>query len=69
MLGKQKRSQGLDTSGLSNILTNSASTANKKAPQASILTSFFDKDGDGSIADEALDLGKNLLKNLLGGKR
>jgi len=68
MLGKQKRSQGLDTSGLSNILTNSASTANKRAPQASILTSFLDRDGDGSIADDALDIGKNLLKNLLGGK-
>lgn len=69
MLGKQKRTQGLDTSGLSNILANSASTAKRKAPQSNLLLSFLDRDGDGSIADDALDIGKNLLKNILGGKR
>lgn len=64
MLGKQKRSQGLDMSGLSNILNNSAATARKKTPQASILTSFLDQDGDGDIKDDAARIGFGLLKRL-----
>jgi len=64
MLGKQKRSQGLDMSGLSNILNNSAATAQKKTPQSSILTSFLDQDGDGDIKDDAARIGFSLLKNL-----
>lgn len=64
MLGKQKRSQGLDTGGLSSILTNSASTARKKTPQADLLTSFLDRDGDGSVKDDAARIGFSLLKNL-----
>jgi len=59
MLGKQKRSQGLDMSGLSDILNNSATTAKKKTP--SLLTSFLDKDGDGSIID---DIGGSILKSI-----
>ena len=64
MLGKQKRSQGLDMSGLTNILSNSAATARKKTPQASILTSFLDQDGDGDIKDDAARIGFGLLKRL-----
>lgn len=64
MLGKQKKSQGLDMSGLSNILMNSASTAKKKTPGADLLTSFLDRDGDGSIKDDAARIGFSFLKNL-----
>ncbi len=64
MLGKQKRSQGLDMSGLGNILNNSAATARKKTPQSDLLTSFLDRDGDGSIKDDAARIGFSLLKNL-----
>jgi len=48
-------------SGLTNILTNSASTARKKTPNSNILTSFLDKDGDGSIID---DIGGSILKSI-----
>ena len=64
MLGKQKRSQGLDMSGLSNILNSSAVTAQKKTPKANILTSFLDQDGDGDIKDDAARIGFSLLKKL-----
>ena len=64
MLGKQKRSQGLDMSGLGSILANSANTAKKQTPQADLLTSFLDRDGDGSVKDDAARIGFSLLKNL-----
>jgi len=64
MLGKQKKSQGLDMSGLGSILTNSASTARKQTPKADLLTSFLDRDGDGSVKDDAARIGFSLLKNL-----
>ena len=69
MLGKQKKSQGLDMSGLSNILTNSASTAKKQTPGADLLTSFLDQDGDGSVKDDAARIGFSLLKNLFRRRR
>ena len=64
MLGKQKRSQGLDMSGLTNILNNTAATAQKRAPKPDLLTSFLDRDGDGSIKDDAAKIGFSLLRNL-----
>lgn len=64
MLGKQKKSQGLDMSGLGSILNSSAVTARKQTPQADLLTSFLDRDGDGSIKDDAARIGFGLLKNL-----
>lgn len=65
MLGKQKKTAGLDASALTNILSQSAGTAVKKTSGAgSMLTSLLDQDGDGSIADDALRIGGNLLKGL-----
>ena len=69
MLGKQKRSTGMDMGGLSNILTNSASTARKRTPQSDLLTSFLDQDGDGDIKDDAARIGFSLLKNLFRKRR
>ena len=69
MLGKQKRSTGMDMGGLSNILTNSASTARKRTPQSDLLTSFLDQDGDGDIKDDAARIGFSLLKNLFKKRR
>ena len=69
MLGKQKRTQGLDMSGLESILTNSANTAKRKNPAGDLLTSFLDQDGDGSIKDDAAKFGFNILKNLFRSKR
>lgn len=65
MLGKQKKSVGLDASGLSNILAQSAGTAVKKTSGAeSLLKSLLDQDGDGDVMDDAMRIGGNLLKGL-----
>lgn len=65
MLGKEKRSNGLDGSALTNILAQSASTAVKKTSGAeNLLKSFIDQDGDGDIMDDAMRIGGNLLKGL-----
>lgn len=64
MLGKQKKSQGLDMSALSNILNTSAGTARQRAPKPDLLTSFLDRDGDGSIKDDAARIGFSFLKNI-----
>ena len=65
MLGKEKRSNGLDASALTNILAQSAGTAVKKTSGAeNLLKSFLDQDGDGDIVDDAMRIGGNLLKGL-----
>ena len=64
MLGKQKKSSGLSNSDLSSVLSGALGQATQKASNPSILTSLLDRDGDGSIADEAASLGMNLLKGL-----
>ncbi len=66
MLGKQKKSQGLDMSGLSNILNSSAESARQRSPKPDLLTSFLDQDGDGSLKGEATRFGFGILKNLFG---
>ena len=69
MLGKQKRTQGLDTGSIGSVLTNAASTAKKRNPGGDLLTSFLDQDGDGSIKDDAAKIGFSLLKNLFKRRR
>jgi len=65
MLGKQKKTSGLDASSLTNILAQSAGTAVKKTSGAeNLLKSFIDQDGDGDIVDDAMRIGGNLLKGL-----
>ena len=69
MLGKQKRSQSLDTSGIGSILANAAGTAKKRSPAGDLLTSFLDQDGDGDIKDDAAKIGFSFLKSLFKGRR
>ncbi len=63
MLGKQKRSSGVSNSDLSSILSGAASHVNQKASNPSLITSLLDRDGDGSIADEAASFGFKMLRN------
>lgn len=65
MLGKQKKSAGLDVSGLASVLTGAAQNANAQTSgMGSLLTSFLDQNGDGSIVDDAARIGGGFLKNL-----
>jgi len=67
-LGKAKRSQGLDSTGLASMLEREAVGIERKAPQGlGILGSLLDADGDGNIADDlAKQVGKGLLGKILG---
>ncbi len=64
MLGKQKKTSGIDLGGLSGILSGAAGNANNRTSgMGGLLTSFLDQDGDGSIVDDAVKIGGGFLKN------
>ena len=56
-LGKQKRSQGLDAGGLSDLLGTQRAQAEQSNPAFGMLGKLLDRDGDGSVVD---DLGSML---------
>jgi len=69
MLGKQKKSAGIDIGDLAGLLSGAAGNANKQTSGlgggiGGLLTSFLDQDGDGSIVDDAAKIGGGFLKNL-----
>lgn len=66
MLGKAKRQNNLDQSGISDLLGGFAKQQQSSgSPMASLLTGFLDADGDGSIVDDVAGmLGKGLLGGL-----
>jgi hypothetical protein len=63
VLGQQKQAQGLGASALSAVLANSVSGAAQsgKNPFISIATSMLDKNGDGNITDDLMNMGKGFL--------
>ena len=69
-LGKQKRDQGLDAGGLSDLLGGEQRRAERAEPGVmGMLGKLLDKDGDGSMGDELAEMGMGMLGNLFGGKR
>ncbi|MEN9613013.1 MAG: hypothetical protein RLZZ628_3827 [Bacteroidota bacterium] len=66
VLGQQKQAQGLGASALSSILASSVSGASQsgKNPFIGIATSMLDKNGDGNITDDLMNMGKGLLGNM-----
>lgn len=66
MLGKQKKTQGLDVSSLVSLLSGTVSQAktSNANPAMGMITSFLDQDGDGSITDDVANVGMKFLGNL-----
>ena len=65
LLGRQKRSQGLDIGGLASMLGGARQEMEQRQPgTASMLGSLLDRDGDGSAADDVADIGGRLLGGL-----
>ena len=64
-LGKQKKQQNLDTSGLSNILSKSVKSSASNNAQMDLISRFLDKDGDGSVMDDIAGMGMDLLGKFL----
>lgn len=70
LLGKEKREQGLDTGGLTNLLTGEVKkTRQSSNPAMSLITQFLDADKDGSISDDVTNMGMKFLGNLFKRKR
>ena len=69
MLGKQKKESNLGLDGLSSLLNGTVKTQQKNSnPMMDLATRFLDKDGDGSIMNEAAGFGMKILGGLFGKK-
>ena len=68
-LGKTKRQQGLDVSGLASLLTGTVEKHSQKEPAMGLVGKLLDSDGDGSIVDDVASIGMKLLGGFLKRKR
>lgn len=64
MLGKQKRQQNLDQSGLSDMLSRSVKSASNQRQEMGLIGKFLDRDGDGSVMDDLAGMGMKALGNM-----
>ncbi|MCB0633600.1 MAG: DUF937 domain-containing protein [Saprospiraceae bacterium] len=67
-LGKAKRDNNLDSSGISDLLTGSVKRNAGNNPLLDLATKFLDQDGDGSIMDDLASMGMKMLGGLFGRK-
>ncbi len=65
-LGRQKREQGMDAGGLATMLSGERQSLEQKG--AGGFMRLLDADGDGNVADDLMQHGKNILGGLFGGK-
>jgi hypothetical protein len=68
-LGKQKKSQNLDTGGLLDMLTKTVEPERKNSQFGSLLTSVLDRDGDGDVKDDLMSMGMKALSGFFKKKR
>ncbi len=69
-LGRTRRSQGLDTGGLADLLKRERKTIDRRAPaDLGMLGQLLDSDGDGDIKDDVAKMGVGLLGRLFGRRR
>ena len=61
-LGRKKQEQGLDSSGLSNMLGEQQQQI-QQSPQGGFLNSMLDRNGDGSVTDHIASMAMNYLTN------
>lgn len=69
-LGKEKRSRGLDSGRLAQWLQEQSRDLGRKAPGTmDAVSRMLDRDGDGQVGDDLMELGGKLLGGFLGGRR
>jgi len=68
-LGKQKKTQNLDSGGLFDLLTNAVEPQRTGSPYGGLLTAVLDRDGDGDVKDDLLNMGLKALGGLFKRKR
>ena len=64
-LGKTKKSQGLDASALSGLLSGAVKSASNQRQEMGLIGKFLDQDGDGSVMDDIAGMGMNMLGKFL----
>ena len=60
-LGKKKQEQNMGTDMLQTLLGSEAQQVRQQESQLSPFLSLLDQDGDGSVADDVLNMGKSML--------
>lgn len=65
-LGQKKKEQGLDVKGIVNIVQTTAQQAPQK--EMSLIEKFLDRNGDGSIVDDVMDIGSKFLSSFFSKK-
>jgi hypothetical protein len=68
-LGKQKKTQGLDTGGLFDMLTKTVEPQRQNSPFGGLLNAVLDQDGDGDVKDDLLNMGMKALGGLFKRRR
>ncbi len=63
MLGKQKRSQGLDLAGLASLLSGTVASEKQQNPAMSLISGFLDQNNDGNVMDDVAGMGMKMLGN------
>lgn len=61
LLNKKKSEQGMDINDLFSMVTNQAKQ--QEGGQNSMIANLLDKDGDGDMQDDLMDMGKKMLGN------
>jgi len=62
MLGKQKKTNGMDAGGLANILAGALGQQQQRGGMASsLIKGILDRDGDGSAIDDVAKIGMNIF--------
>ncbi len=62
VLGKQKKESGLDAQGLNSLTTMLSGELKQSSPdKMNSIVSLLDKDNDGNVVDDLLDMGGDLL--------
>ncbi len=64
-LGKQKRANNMDQSGISDFLTKSVQSATNQRQEMGIIGKFLDQDGDGSVMDDLAGMGLKMFGKFL----
>jgi hypothetical protein len=67
-LGKTKREQGLDVTGIASLLSGTVGQQKQSNPTMNLVTQFLDSDGDGSIIDDVASIGMKFLGGFFGKK-
>ncbi len=66
VVGQKRKTGGLDLSGLAQILLGGRQQQQQRAPQGGLggglLGKLIDRDGDGNMMDDLLNMGMNILK-------